>query len=80
MKLGNRIKAMLKFRHLQQKDLAKGIGASQVLVSRWCKNVLQPKLKHAKKIADFFGITMEMLLGSYKLFDDLLDEADCRLL
>ena len=74
MKIGERIKLLLAFKHIQQKELAQGVGASEALVSRWCKCVLKPKLSHAQKIADFFGITLDMLVGSCKLFDELLEE------
>lgn len=79
MKLGERIKIMLKFKNMTQKDLAKKIGSSEALVSRWCKCLLQPKLKHAKKIADCFGITLDMLVGECKLFDELLAQVECAL-
>lgn len=80
MKIGERIKVLLKFKKMSQKDLAKKVKASEALVSRWCKNVLQPKLKHATKIADCFGITLDMLVGNCLLFDELLADVDCRLL
>ena len=80
MTFGNRLKALLKFKHIQQKDLAKKVGVSEALVSRWCKDVIKPKLNHAKKIADFFHISVDILIGSFPLFDELLDKVDLLLL
>ena len=80
MSFENRLKALLKFKGLQQKELAKKVGASEALVSRWCKGVLTPKLRHVKKIADIFNIPVDLLVGNCQLFDELLDKVDVMLI
>ncbi len=72
MELGTRLKLVLKFKGLSQKDLALGIGVNQCAITRWVKNLLTPKIDNLEKIANFLGITLFELLGYCSTFDELL--------
>ena len=76
MTLGARIKYLLKFKGLTQKDLAQGIGVNQCAITRWANNLLKPNVDNLEKIANFFEITLFELLGYSKTFDDLLEAYD----
>ena len=73
MRFSNRLKAILKFKGLQQKDLAQGIGASETMVSRWCKNITTPKVNKLVAIAKFLNVSVTALTGQEELFDKLLE-------
>ncbi len=59
----NRIKELREAKNLQQKDLAIDLGFSQPTISDWESGRKTPSTKSAGKIADYFSVTIDYLLG-----------------
>ncbi len=49
--------------NLNLTQLAKAIGTSQQNVSRWEKNEVIPSIEFCVKLANFYGITLDELIG-----------------
>jgi transcriptional regulator with XRE-family HTH domain len=73
MTLGTRIKAILKFKGIPQRELAKAIGVNECMITRWTKNLNKPSIDNIEKIANFLGCTIFELLGYSKLFNEFID-------
>ena len=58
-----RLNQLLKDNHLFQTDLAKYVGYTTQAVSKWCRGENEPDLSSLIKIAKFFGVTTDYLLG-----------------
>ena len=80
MTLGERLKAILRFKGLQQKDLAKGIKVNECIVSRWCKGITTPKVRNLTKIALFLNVSLNALIGGEELLDRLLERYESGLI
>ena len=48
---------------LSQAKLAKALGTSQANVSRWEKGIIEPSVLECWKIADFFGVSIDVVCG-----------------
>lgn len=48
--------------------LAKAIGVSQKAVDYWERGVNEPKASYIIKLADFFGVSADFLLGRKYIF------------
>lgn len=59
----NKIQELRKERNLSQRELAKELGTSQANLSRWEKGVNEPSIIECWKIADFFGVSIDVLCG-----------------
>lgn len=59
----NRIRELREARGIEQKTLAIDIGVSQPTVSSWENGVKNPSSKRAEKLADYFGVSIDYLLG-----------------
>ena len=60
----NRIKKLRKQAKLSQQTLADQIGVFRNTISNWETGYSQISLENAKKVAEYFGVTIEYLLGS----------------
>ena len=60
----NRIKELRKQAKLSQQTLADQIGVFRNTISNWETGYSQISLENAKKVAEYFGVTIEYLLGS----------------
>ena len=60
----NRIKELRKQSRLSQQALADQIGVFRNTISNWETGYSQIRLQHAKKVAEYFGVTIHYLLGS----------------
>ncbi len=49
--------------NLSQSKLAKALGTSQANVSRWEKGINEPSVLECWKIADFFGVSIDVVCG-----------------
>ncbi len=49
--------------NLSQSKLAKALGTSQANVSRWEKGIIEPSVLECWKIADFFGVSIDVVCG-----------------
>ena len=59
----NRLKELRKEKRLTQKELADKINVSKITVLRWENGERQIKPEKAKKLADYFGVSVGYLLG-----------------
>ena len=48
---------------ISQRQLAKEIGTSSQTVSRWENNVVDPSISFCIKLADFYCISLDELIG-----------------
>ncbi len=61
--LGSNIKSLRALRGINQEDLGKRIGVSKQSVSNWENENILPSIEMLVRIADFFGVTTDFLLG-----------------
>lgn len=61
--LGKRLRSLRKEKNLSQKELAERIGVSNVVLSRYELDDRKPDFDTLEKIADFFNVTIDYLLG-----------------
>ena len=59
----NKIQELRRERNLSQRELAKELGTSQANLSRWEKGLNEPSIIECWKIADFFGVSIDVLCG-----------------
>lgn len=62
-----RIKELREAKGIQQKELAIDIGVSQPTVSDWESGRKVPSAKSTQKLADYFGVSVDYLLGRAEL-------------
>lgn len=58
-----RLKELREERNLSQLDVANAIGTSQTNIGRWEKERNEPSSGYVIKLADFFEVTTDYLLG-----------------
>ncbi len=61
--IGNTIKNLRKERDITQDELADILGVSYQSVSRWETGACYPDMELLPVISDFFGVTVDRLLG-----------------
>ena len=61
--LKDTIKELRTERNLSQAKLAKAIGVSQKAIDFWEKGINEPKASYVIKLADFFSVSADYLLG-----------------
>ena len=61
--LSKNIKELRLEKGLTQQQLAKNIGVSQKAIDYWERNVNEPKASYIIKLADFFDVSADYLLG-----------------
>jgi putative transcriptional regulator len=62
----NRLKIMLAEKGKTNKWLAEQLGKSEVTVSRWCTNEVQPSIETLTEIAKLLNVDIKELLNSTK--------------
>lgn len=60
----NRIRDLRKKARLSQQALADEIGVFRNTISNWETGYSQISLENAKNVAEYFGVTIDYLLGS----------------
>ncbi len=58
-----RIKQLRQERGLKQEELAKEFGIAQQTISNYEKGIREPDITTLKKMADFFDVSLDFLLG-----------------
>ena len=61
--IGKALKEQREAPGLSQSELAKGVGMHQQTISRWESNENVPNVLDCIRLAQFYGITLEELLG-----------------
>lgn len=59
----NRIKYLRQSRELNQVQLADKLGVAKQSISNWENDNIMPSVEMLEKIADFFGVSTDYLLG-----------------
>lgn len=59
----NKIAEFRESQNLSQRGLAKAIGTSQANLSRWEKGIIEPSIVMCWYIADYFGVSIDVLCG-----------------
>jgi transcriptional regulator with XRE-family HTH domain len=62
--IGERLKFLREEKGLRQSDLANKLGVSQQTISQYEKDVREPDSTMSKKIATFFGVSIDYLYGN----------------
>ena len=60
---GNKIIELRNEKGVSQQELASKIGTSQANVSRWEKGIITPSVLECWKLADFFEVSIDFLVG-----------------
>ena len=63
MNIGEVIKELRLERDLSKQKLAEAIGVSQKAIDYWERGVNEPKASYVARLADFFEVTSDYLLG-----------------
>lgn len=63
MSFGERLKRLRKKRKITQKDLANVLGVDNTTISKWESDIYEPEMTAINKIADYFNVTVDYLLG-----------------
>lgn len=58
-----RLNLLMQEKGINKKELAEAIGASKALVTIWTQGKSVPNLLYLKKIADYFNICADYLIG-----------------
>ncbi|MCT4542819.1 MAG: helix-turn-helix domain-containing protein [Vallitalea sp.] len=74
MTLGERIKYLRNERGLYQRDLANVLDIAVTTISGYERDDRRPNPETLKQIADFFGVTVDYLLGEENSVDSLEQE------
>ena len=62
-KFSNRLKELRIELNLSQQGLAKAIGVTQKAIDFWEKDINEPKASYIIKLAKFFNVSSDYLLG-----------------
>lgn len=60
---GDRLKELRKERNLTQEDIGKICDVAKNTISNWENNINQPPLEIVKKLAHYFGVSIDYLLN-----------------
>ena len=60
---GYRLKELRKEKKLKQEDIAEICDVASQTISNWENNITQPPFEVVKKIAEYFGVTIDYLLN-----------------
>ena len=69
--IGRRIRELRRACHISQQQLAVSIGISEKSLRRYENDILTPGIDVIKSVADYFGMTMEYLLGLMSYYDEI---------
>lgn len=63
MALGNRLRELLEIKGMKQKDFAYAMNLSSSTVGNYINNLREPDYETLKKIAKYFHVSVDYLLG-----------------
>ncbi len=63
MEFGTRLKTLRKHRHLTQEELASKTGITRSCINNYENDIREPDFETATKIADFFNVSMDTMIG-----------------
>ncbi len=68
--LGERLKELRKRRNLRQLDIAEMLGVSRTTYTQYEIGLTEPDIDTIKKLAQFFGVSTDVLLGNQEKHKD----------
>lgn len=71
--IGKKIKELREIKQITQEELAKYLGVAPQTVYKYEKEINEPDLKTTSKIAEYFNVTTDYLLGRTDI-PDMLNE------
>lgn len=71
--IGKKIKELREIKQITQEELAKYLGVAPQTVYKYEKEINEPDLKTTSKIAEYFNVTTDYLLGRTDI-PDILNE------
>lgn len=74
MSFGEKLKSLREERGVYQKDLAKYVGVTSTTISYYESGGKKPKMEKLNKIAEYFGVTVDYLIGEEKNTDELMED------
>ena len=74
--LGQKIRDLRKQKRLSQTELGKYIGVSQTTVTAWENGRAEPSSGYLSKLADYFNVTTDYLLGRPEKHEEDQEELD----
>ena len=60
--VGDRIKLLRNEKNISQEVLAQNITSNQKQISKWERGQIEPNIDMLKKLADYFGVSVDYLL------------------
>lgn len=60
------LSALLEEKNITQRELAEKINVTEVTISRYLSGERSPRIEIVSKIAEFFGVSIDYLLGKQK--------------
>ena len=63
IKISENLKMLMKEQDLKQQALAEKIGISQSAISSWLSGKKEPSIESLWKLADFFDVSIDELVG-----------------
>lgn len=80
MTLNENIRQLRLARNLSQVDLAKALGVTKQSISNWENNNIQPSIDMLIRLAQFFSVSTDYLLGlDRQKYIEISELTDCRL-
>lgn len=80
MSLNENIKHLRLARNLSQVDLAKSLGVTKQSISNWENNNIQPSIDMLIRLAQFFSVSTDCLLGlDERRYIEISGLSDCQL-
>ena len=70
----NRIKELRESKGVQQKEMAIDLGVTQPTISNWELGIKVPSAKNTRMLADYFGVSVDYLLGGDVQGQSLTDD------
>lgn len=74
MTFGQRLRELREKRSVRQADVADAIGVSAVMIVNYEKDSKLPQIEKLKLLANYFGVTVDYLLGDETTIDALEEE------
>src|SRR5690625_2859553 len=74
MKYGDRLKRLRNKSGLSQKELTERLNLNRSTYARYETSTTQPDFDTLKRLANFFGVSIDYLLGLDKPVDDMTDD------
>lgn len=80
MTLNENIKQLRLARNLSQVDLAKALGVTKQSISNWENNNIQPSIDMLIRLAQFFSVSTDYMLGlNYRRYIEISELTDAQL-